>query len=270
MNILKELAISLYDFKSYKDFLKNKRIKVFFAGIVLMVLYFTLTMIVPFIGFQIKTGGFTKIIEDNIPDFELNDGTLWVEHPIEYDNDGTYIYIDTDPDFFFYDADEIGESISDYYQVILMDSEKVIVKNKGEIMGRYFSDFDMNFSRTALQKWVPSAYLIVAVFMILAFLFMAALFFFGVLIVALIGMIVASCMKYHLTFGQLYQMGIYARTLPLLIKALVSFLPFSIPMFGIINFGISVLYLILAIQKMKETDLQKPIEFVSEQDTYFR
>ena len=166
-----------------------------------MVLYFALTMIIPFIRFQIQTGGFTKIIEDNIPDFELNDGTLWVEHPIEYDNDGTYIYIDTDPDFFFYDADEIGDSISDYYQVVLMDSEKVIVKNKGEIMGRYFTDFDMNFSRKALQKWVPSAYLIVAVFMVLAFLLMTALFFFGVLIVALIGMIVASCMKYHLTFG---------------------------------------------------------------------
>jgi len=39
----------------------------------------------------------------------------------------------------FYDADEIEEYISDYYHVILMDSQKVIVKNKGEITGSYFS-----------------------------------------------------------------------------------------------------------------------------------
>ncbi|WP_024347953.1 DUF1189 domain-containing protein [Lacrimispora indolis] len=270
MNIFKELILSLYDFKSFKEFIKNKRSKVFFAGVVLMVIYFSLTMIVPFIRFQFKTGGFVKIIDDYIPDFELKDGTLWVEKPIEYETDGTYIYIDTAPDTSFYDVDEIGEYISDYYQVVLMDSEKVIVKNKGEIMGRYFSEFDMDFSRETLQQWVPNAYLIVTAFMVLAFIFMTALFFFGVLAVALIGMIVASCMKYRLTFGQLYQMGVYARTLPLLIKAIMSFLPFSIPMFGIINFGLSVLYIVLAIQKMKESDLQKPMEFVSEQGDYFR
>ncbi|MFW6680094.1 hypothetical protein ACOAOT_20880 [Lacrimispora sp. AGF001] len=58
-----------------------------------------------------------------------------------------YVYINNSPDTSFYDADEIGEYISDYYQVILMDSQKVIVKNKGEIKGSYFSDFDFNFSR---------------------------------------------------------------------------------------------------------------------------
>lgn len=270
MNIFKELILSLYDFECFKEFMKNKRSKVFLAGVVLMVIYFSLTMIVPFMRFQFKTGGFVKIIEDYVPDFELKDGTLWVEKPIEYETDGTYIYIDTAPDTSFYDVDEIGEYISDYYQVVLMDSEKVIVKNKGEIMGRYFSEFDMDFSRETLQQWVPNAYLIVTAFMVLAFIFMTALFFFGVLAVALIGMIVASCMKYRLTFGQLYQMGVYARTLPLLIKAIMSFLPFSIPMFGIINFGLSVLYIVLAIQKMKESDLQKPMEFDSEQGDYFR
>lgn len=264
MNLFKELLLSLYDFKSFKEFMKNKRSKVFLAGVVLMVFYFFLTMIIPFARFQFKTGGFGKIIEDYIPDFELSNGTLWVERPIEYENGGMYVYINTSPDNYFYDVDEIGTYLSDYYQVILMDSEKIIVKNKGEIIGKHFSDINMKYSRKMLQRWMPSVYLIVVAFMILSFLFMTALFFFGVLIVALIGMIVASCMKYRLTFGQLYQMGVYARTLPLLIKAIVSFLPFSIPMFGIINFGISVLYLVLAIQKMKESDLQKPIEIVSE------
>lgn len=270
MNVFKELFLSIYDFKIYKEFIKNKRRKVFLAGFVLMVLYFSLTMIIPFLRFQFKTGGFVKIIEDYIPDFKLSEGTLWVEKPVEYEQGGMYIYINTSPDTSFYDADEIGDYISDYYQVILMDSQKIIIKNKGEITGRYFSDFDFTFSREELQQWVPRAYLIVIAFMILAFIFMTGLFFFGVLVVALIGMIAASCLKYRLTFGQLYQMSVYARTLPLLLKAVVSFLPFSIPMFGIINFGISVLFLILAIQKMKESDLEKPIEIVSEQSDYFR
>ncbi len=270
MNILKELGLSVYDFKSYKEFLANKRRKVFLAGIILMVFYFSLTMIVPFLRFQLKTGGFIKIIEDYVPDFKLSNGTLWVEKPVEYEDGGIYIYINTSPDTSFYDVDEIGEYIEDYYQVILMDSEKVIIKNKGEIMGNSFSDFDLNISRDQLLRWVPSAYLIVIAFLLLAFITMTALFFFGVLVVALIGMIAASCMKYPLTFGQLYQMGVYSRTLPLLLKALISFLPFSVPMFGIINFGISVLYIILAIQRIKESYLENPVEIVSEQSDYFR
>ena len=88
---------------------------------------------------------------------------------------------------------------------------------------------------------------------------MTALFFFGVLFVALIGMAVASALKYRLTFGQLYLLGIYSRTLPLIIKALVSFLPFRIPMFWAINFGISIIILALAIKKMKEQ--QPPQQF---------
>lgn len=270
MNVFKELVLSVYDFKSYKEFLKNKGGKVFLAGLILMVVYFFLTMIVPFIGLAAEGGGLTENIERYVPEFELSDGTLWVEEPFEFEDGGMYVCIDTDPTSVFYDTDEIGYYISDYSQVILMDSEKIIIKDNGEIQGMYFSDLGWDFDKDDLMGFVPYVYGIVVCFMIFAFLFMTGLFFFGVLFVALIGMIVASCMKYQLTFGQLYQLGIYARTLPLLIKAVVSFLPFSIPMFWIINFGLSVLYLVLAIQKMKEQDLQQPMEFVSEQDNYFR
>ena len=31
MNVFKELTLSIYDFKSYKGFIKNKRRKVFFS-----------------------------------------------------------------------------------------------------------------------------------------------------------------------------------------------------------------------------------------------
>ena len=254
MNVFKELILSVYKYESYRDFLKNKRRKAFLAGIILMVIYFSLTMIFPFIRFQVQTGGFARIIEDYIPDFELSGGKLWVERPIEYESGGIYLNINTDPDNSFYDVDEIGEYISDYYQVLLVDSEKVITKNQGEILGEYFSDLNIEFNRDRLQQLVPQAYLIAAAFMVLAFIFMTTMFFFGVLIVALLGMIVASVMNCRLTFGQLYQMGIYTRTLPLMTKALLSFLPFPMPMFEIINFGLSVLYIVFAIRKMKELD----------------
>ncbi len=76
MNIFKEMVLSTYSYKSYGEFLKNKKGKVFGFGIVLMLIYFAVTVGIPFAKFQITTGGIAAIIEDNVPDFELSDGYL--------------------------------------------------------------------------------------------------------------------------------------------------------------------------------------------------
>lgn len=264
MNIFKEMALAVYSFKSYKMFLGNKKGKVFGFGLMLMLIYFLVTSVIPLAVSQLKTGSLSDIFEEKVPDFELSDGDLWVDDVIEYDDGDRYIYIDTDPYYVFYDADEMQQYLYGYSQAILMDSEKMIIKNNGEVNGFYFSDLDFDFSKEKLLSLVPYMYAILAVCMVLAYLWITALFFFGVIFVALIGMIIASCMKYQLTFGQLYLLGVYSRVLPLIIKAAVSFLPFNIPFFFIINFGISLIIIVCAIQKMKEQNLQKPLEFTSE------
>lgn len=262
MNIFKEMALSVYSYKSYKEFLNNKKGKVFGFGLMLMLIYFLITMGIPFARFH-GIGGIAARIDENIPEFELADGEFWMEDAILYTEGDTYIEIDTDPNAVFRSAYELRDFLHDYRQVILMDSEKMIIKNNGETNEAYFSDLDLDFSKEDLMGWVPYIYIGIAIFMIIAYIWMTALFFFGVLFVALMGMIAASCMNCKLTFGQLYLIGIYSRTLPLIIKAAVSFLPIGIPFFFIFNFGLSLFILIMAMRKMKEQQLQKPLEFTS-------
>lgn len=257
MNVFKEMALSIYSYESYGKFLKNRKGKVFGFGVLLMLIYFLITMILPPI---INNGSFFSLAQffrENVPEFELKNGTLWVEDVFELDEDDLYVCIDTDPDYVFYDADdtEMIQSLRGYSSALLMDSEKIIIKNNGEIQGAYFSQLDFDFDKEALIAFVPWIYTIYVVAMLLAYLWMTGLFFFGVLFVALLGMIIASCMKKQLTFGQIYLMGVYSRTLPLLIKAVVSFLPFSIPFFWVINFGLSLFILAMAMRKLEE---QKP------------
>lgn len=130
MNIFKEMALSIYSIKSYKEFLKNKKIKVFGFGLVLMLFYFLIAYAAPFLVSQIGSSNLIKLIEEEVPDFELSDGTLWVDDVIEYEINDQYVYIDTDPYYVFYDADEMKQYLVDYRQAILMDSEKIIVKSK--------------------------------------------------------------------------------------------------------------------------------------------
>lgn len=228
-----------------------------------MLIYFLITMLLP----PMITDSFfslSQMIRENVPNFELKDGSLWVADVIEIDEGDSYICIDTDPDYVFYDAydDEMVQALRGYRMAILMDSEKIIIKNDGEIQGAYFSQLDLEFDREDLISFVPWLYVGYFLFMLIAYIWMTALFFFGVLFVALIAMIIASGMKRQLTFGQLYLMGIYSRTLPLIIKAAVSFLPFNIPFFWVINFGLSLFIIAMAIRKMDEQkpEAQKPAD----------
>lgn len=269
MNIFKEMLLSIYSYKSYSEFLKNRPSKVFLFGIVLMLFYFLFYMPLPFAFSQLMDQTYAEAVEENIPDFELKNGYLWMEEPFEYEDGAMYVCIDTDPDYLFYNADEIGEYLYDYSQVILMDSEKLIQKNNGMIRELYFSDLGIELSKQTLLDLAPFIYLMIGIVSVISYVFMTAVFFFGVLFVALIGMIVASCMNYKLTFGELYLLGIYARTLPLIIKTIVRFLSFNIPFFFIINFGISILIIGCAIHHMKEKQLKAPLEFNSTDTNYW-
>lgn len=255
------MALSIYSFKSYKEFLNNKKSKVFGFGVMLMLIYFAVTMVAPLVKELATSGSLTDAVEESVPDFKLEDGYLWVDDVIELDDGDTYIYIDTDPNYFFNGADEMEQYLYGYTQAILMDSEKVIWKDGADIQEIYYADLETDFDKEDLLSIIPIVYVCIVIVMIIAFIWMTGLFFFGVLFVALLGMIVASCMKSNYTFGQLYLLGIYSRTLPLIIKAVLSLLSIDIPFFFVINFGISLVIIGCAIQKMKEAKLQQPLEF---------
>ena len=256
MNVFEEMVLSVYSYGSYSEFLKNKKGKVFGFGVLLMTIYFVLTMIVPGLVRSGSIFGLEEKMRENVPDFSLEDGILWVDDVIEYDTNGTYIYIDTDPLYLIEDEDEIAPFFKGYRNVLIADYEKLIMKNDGEWQTLYFDNLDLEFDKEDLIDFVPWLYVIYAAFMVFAYIWMTAFFFFGVLFVALIGMIIASCMNYRISFGKLYLMGIYSRTLPLLIKALVSYLPFGIPGFWVLNFGLSALIIGLAMRKMKRAEAE--------------
>lgn len=245
MNVFKEMALSIYSYGSYRQFLKNRSGKVFGFGVLLMLIYFMITMVFPSLGWA-------KDLQEDIPDFKLKDGTLWVEDVVESGSSTSYLYIDTTPGHSLEYSADMAQEFRRYNNVVIMDSQKIIFKNEGQWQTAYYSDLDVEFEKKDLENFIPWMYVIYAIFLVFAYVWMTGLFFFGVLFVALIGMIITSSMKVQLTFGQLYLLGVYSRTLPLIIKALVSFLPFNIPFFGVINFGLSALILALAINKMKE------------------
>lgn len=264
MNVFSEMVHSIYDCKSYAIFLKDRKRKTFLFGFLLAAFYFLLTIMVPFVRFQMSTGGIMKIVDEVIPDFSIEDGQLDVEDQFEFEEGDTYVYIDTKHGGMT--QEKITDRLYRYGSVIIADSDTLVIKNSGQIQTLSFSDLDLEITKSEMiAAFSPFVTIMVAAGMVVIFLFMEAAFFFGVIFVGLFGMIVASCMQAKLTFGELYKLGIYARTTPLLIKAVLSFLPFGIPFFWVISLGISLGYLAGAIRNMNTPDLGgQPLEFYSE------
>ena len=265
MNVFCELVHSIYDCKSYETFLKDRKRKTFLFGFLLVVIYFLLTMIVPFVRFQMSTGGIVKIVDEVVPDFAIADGRLDVEEQFEFAEGDTYFFVDTKDEAMT--EEMILENLRRYGTVLIADSENLIVKSNGQVQTLQIADLDIEITKSEIiTMFRPFVNLAIGIILVIVFLFMQATFFFGVIFVALFGMIVASCMQTKLTFGELYKLGIYTRTTPLLIKALLSFLPFGLPFFWIISLGISLGYLAGAMRSMNTQDLGgQPVVFHSEE-----
>ncbi len=267
MNVFSKMVHSVYDTRCYRQFLEDKKGKTFLFGFLLVMIYFMVTIMAPFMRFQLSTGGFMNLMNEAVPDFSVKNGMISVARPLEYHEGSTYIFVDTH-DCYLEDED-IAPFLRRNNQVVILDSRRAVIKNNGQTQEILYEDLDpdLNITKAGLMEtWGPIVTVVVAAGLFLVFVGMELLFFFGVLFVALLGMIVASCLQCSLTFGQLYKLGIYTRTTPLLLKAVLSFLPFGIPFFTIISMGISLCYLAAGIRNMKTPPLTGgPLVFSSDQ-----
>ncbi len=257
MNVFKEMGCSIGKPAVYPYFLKNKKGKIFGYGMLLLTCYFLLSAFIPLLSLQIKSGGIGHVVNDFLPDFELSREGFWIEEQVFLDEGDTYV--DLDPNYYF-DEESAYDFARSYSTVIMMDPEKIIIKSNGQMETLYCSDLgDDVFSKKSVLAMVPMIYIIIIVGLLFYYIWIAALFFFGVLLVALAGMILSSVLKAKLTFGQIYIFALYGRTLPLLVKGLLKLAGLSIPFFWVINFGVTLVYMYFAMKKlveMRELELQ--------------
>lgn len=256
MNIFMEMIAAIYDIKSYPKFMKDRKSKTFFFGVMLVILYFLLVTITPMVRFQITKGGLIQVLDDALPEFYLRDGKAHIEEKFHYDKD-MYIFVDTDLSLSDLD-DEVHDSVNTHEKVLIMAKDGLVLQNDDELISSSYEelfpgqDFTKAEALSYLQPWVTGA---IVVMTVISFIGQQLAFFFNMIFVALLGMAVAASLRVNMTFGELYKMGIYTRVTPLLFKAVCSFLPFDdIPgiLMWMICLSISVVYFIAVMKQQQE------------------
>lgn len=252
----------------YGEFLKRKGWMVFLYGVLLITIYFLIVNVIPVARFQFAYGGFRQVAEKAIPEFRLEDGRLYLEktwylnesHGREdgswrINGEGIYLNIDTSREWVEGDMDEIQDILRDdsYSTVLIADSSNMAVKSEGRVQFINFSDLEgLNFSKEDIYRFIPMLDLFVILVLIVWYVFDIVIFFLGALIISLIALIIRAALKSQVTFGRLFALCIYARTLPLIIKMILNTFHIPVPFFWMMSVILSLAYLALAMKGIIE------------------
>lgn len=256
MNVLAEMVHAVYDMKAYAGFVKNGKWKTFFYGLLLSVFYVLVSFALPTAVSVAYAGGIESLLEKTVPDFTLENGRLQVAEPVEYTmydalQGGVYIKVDTEHAI-------TGETedidLVAFEKAVVMDAEHVLVKANGEIIRTSYGDLSLGDwdKENLFAELLPFARILLGAVMGTVALCAVFGFFAGAVFAAALGAVIGSILKYRLDFSGLFKMAVHARTLPILMKALLSWCPVWIPFPFVVNFGISAVYLWRAIAYMKQ------------------
>ena len=241
MGVFQDFLISLRDYRRYPELLRNGKQRVFTFSALLIFLFWLMTVAVPYAAFQVKTGGIEPLIREYVPEFTLSGGRLDVPGGYHFSSRSIYVDVNTSPGYLLDPEDrQIRTRMALSDAVILADSEKVIygagaagtAASSGARI-QYFSAFgDMTFTKADLVSEAPRIEWMYRLFGGMLYFFHLAMFFAGCLVIAIFGHIFAGFTRTPVTFGQVYQLAVYTRSLPLLVKgvlAMAGLVPAELP-----------------------------------------
>lgn len=259
-NVFQELGLSIWNFKSYGQFVNNTGGKVFGFSALLLAVYLLVTSVASAFS---MLGGVSEIwngLTDEMPDFVLEDGRLTVDGVYEMEGGTSYIYVNTDVTI---SEGEAEEAFRKHRAVILIDADRIAVQSTdgerqvishGELQQMLGGD---RYTKADLQRFQPYLYGIMAVLFIFLIVGRIASFYLRIVVVSLPVIVIAYLMKMDYSYGRVFKLSVYTRTVPVLLRMLLVVTGLSVPFFWLIDLAISALYAYLALDAIKRETTQK-------------
>ncbi len=231
MNLVQDFLISVREYRNYPKLLKNRPRRVFAFGALLMLVFWCMTALIPYAAFRARTGGLEKIVQENVPEFTLENGKLDVPAGFRFNNGSVYADVNTESGHVL-DPDDprIRTQFALHDAVFLADSEKLIYgasaagtpATSGSRILK-FSDFgEIRFTKADLLAEVPELERMFFTAVISWYFIHLAAFFLGCLVIAFFGQIFAGITRTRISFGEIYQLSIYTRSVPILLKGILT------------------------------------------------
>lgn len=190
---------------------------------------------------------------NELPDFEIKNGRLYLEEEFLYDEDEIFVYVTEDiSDFSYDDADMLMDE--GYTDILLVGRDGLSLMQNGEYQQFDFSTATMDISRDMIvDTLVPMIMVFIVVGYIIFFVGRVLWYFLCAAIYLVFGLIIASVMKKQVSAGALYRAAVYSKVLMFVVATVVSLIPLeslSIPFY--IRVAITLVFMGFAIAKLPD------------------
>lgn len=226
-NIFREIFLSLYCFRAYSSFTKNKAGKTFlfavltsFAAALVSVLLLSL-----FLRYSANA-----IIPDNpeeLPYFTIENGILQADAPFDYESGEAYIYVNPNRDYTPKDTASAFHNYLYSKHLIVAGKTKALVYFKGT--NKYLDISYDNFiydkvDNSNIVEYINnSKKLFFALFTVFIFFFIMLTMFFASLFNSLCAIIISLCLKASLSFCDLYKIALHTYVPAIILSFAVIF-----------------------------------------------
>lgn len=253
--MIRDFFNSFWNVQAYPVFLARKRRQVISFVLMLTLIFWGLTLLIPCGGFYLKSGGLRNYIQHTIPNFELSGGKLHLDAPFHFENATVYIDINTEEGHHLsFNSQDVKTRLALSDIVLLADADHMLYQTtarsgfqKMERKELAFSDLgDETFVRADILKAVPIIRTMIILILVFAYWILLAGFLIWALVIAGFGLLLARFLHVPMRYGKIYRLSIYTQSLPMLIGALIQTFGFILPEFT----AMSLLYSLLILAKV--------------------
>ena len=250
MNFFIQMRESVIDLKFYRSIKNNRFSRSFVYLLLIFLIVYFISGTRTFIATRIAIDELIINVNANIPEFKLENGEFVFEGKMPY-----YISSSTNEAFVIDTTGQATKSVlDDVASGMLITKDKVFVK-RSEVETREFSLSELKgitLTKADVLEFLPKLSWIVFIFIAFGFIFVLGWKLLNAVLLALLGLIANAIFNGRLKFNNLMNISIYALTLPMLVQLAVNLYGYPIPRFGLIYWGISILYVVLAVKSCKD------------------
>lgn len=218
MSLLEQFRISIGDFRSYRRLATQGFGRSFTFLICLVTLVFLISGSQLALGFrEIATQGL-DYVRNQVPDFHVTDGKLVVDAPMPYrfEADDSLIIVDTT-------GGTSPDAISAYPQAVLIDAERIIIKDTSQTRMIYFTELGADgFTKADVLTLIDSLDWLLGVFAVGYYIWLVISKLLAVFLLSLGALIINSSLRTNLNYQQLWNVSLYASVVPTLVSVLIG------------------------------------------------
>ncbi len=255
--LLASIFRSIYDFKAYRSFKEKTTGKAFLYLLLLTVIFGGISSINLLYTMDKTFKDMNDTFDRDFPEFTLTENGLEVKGkmPIISKNKDSFYAIDT--------TGKIDKSVLNNHEKGIFISKTGIYYKKSIFETREYNFESLTqfapITKSTIKGILSYSWIVMIIAVPLYLIYFYSGKIFSAFIIALLGLVFRGIVQSKEDLGTLFKLGLYAITLPVIIKVFIDVIPVEIPNFFLIYYLSGLGCLMMALRSIKSENTDKPL-----------